>query len=135
VISDITPSVTPTVSKTPKPVQTIVVVTPEDLTNSKPTWRFYYYAGDARIAMRVINGTTDLVFFLFADQLGSTNVTSDQSGQIVGLSLYMPWGESRAGGAGTRLTDYGFTRQREMDDSVGLMCYSARFYDLSGQTI
>jgi hypothetical protein len=92
-------------------VQTIVVVTPADLTNKNPTWRFYYYAGEARIAMRVINGANDLVFFLFADYLGSTDVTRDPSGQIVGLSLYMPWGESRAGGAGTRLTDYGFTGQ------------------------
>jgi hypothetical protein len=40
-----------------------------------PIWRFYYYAGSARIAMRIKNGPTDLVFFLFADHLGSTNVT------------------------------------------------------------
>jgi hypothetical protein len=65
---------------------------------------------------------------MFADQLGSTNVTSDPSGQMVSLCLYKPWGESR-GGAGTSLTDYGFTGQREMDDSVGLYYYGARFYD------
>jgi hypothetical protein len=37
-------------------------------------WRFYYYAEDARIAMRVINGTNDLVFFLFTDHLPPTGV-------------------------------------------------------------
>jgi RHS repeat-associated protein len=78
--------------------------------------------------MRIKNGATDLVFFLYADQLGSTNVTSDPNGLMIGLSLYKPWGESR-GGAGTTLTDYGFTGQRKMDDSVGLIFYGARFYD------
>jgi len=61
--------------------------------------------------MRIKNGPTDLVFFLFTDHLGSTNVTSDPSGLMVSLNLYKPWGESRAG-AGTTLTDYGFTGQR-----------------------
>ena len=78
--------------------------------------------------LRNKNGPTDLVFFLFADHLGSTNVTSDPNGLMVSLSLYKPWGESR-GGAGTRLTDYGFTGQREMGNSVGLIYYGARFYD------
>jgi len=59
------------------------------------------------------DSTNDLVFYLFTDHLGSTNVVSDPSGQMVSLSLYKPWGESR-GGAGTRLTDYGFTGQRNM---------------------
>jgi hypothetical protein len=77
--------------------------------------------------MRVKNSTTNLVFYLFADQLGSTNVTiiprfwgerperADTvpavGAGVVSLSLYMPWGGSR-GGAGTTLTDYGFTGQR-----------------------
>jgi hypothetical protein len=40
-----------------------------------PIWRYYNYAGSARIAMRVRDDTYNLVFYLFADHLGSTNVT------------------------------------------------------------
>jgi RHS repeat-associated protein len=76
----------------------------------------------------VVDGINNLVFFLFADHLGSTNVTSDPNGLMVSLSLYMAWGESR-GGAGTTLTDYAFTGQRSMGDLVGLIYYGARFYD------
>ena len=74
----------------------------------------------------VVDGINNLVFFLFADHLGSTNVTSDPNGLMVSLSLYKPWGESR-GGAGTTLTDYGFTGQR--NDDIGLYYYNARWYD------
>ena len=70
--------------------------------------------------MRIKDDTHNLVFYLFADHLGSSNVTSDPSGQMVSLNLYKPWGESR-GGAGTTLTDYAFTGQRKMNDSVGLI--------------
>jgi hypothetical protein len=37
--------------------------------------------------MRIKNDETDLVFFLFTDHLGSTNVTSDPSG----LTPYLRW--------------------------------------------
>jgi RHS repeat-associated protein len=78
--------------------------------------------------MRIKDSTNNLVFYLFADHLGSTNVTSDPSGQMVSLSLYKPWGESR-GGAGTTLTDYAFTGQRSMEGSIGLQYFNARWYD------
>ena len=80
--------------------------------------------------MRIKNGPTDLVFFLFTDHLGSTNVTSDPNGLMVSLSLYMPWGGSR-GGAGTTLTDYGFNGQRSMEATIGLYYFNARWYDSS----
>ena len=64
---------------------------------------FIYYASSNRIAMRIKDNTHNLVFFLFADQLGSTNVTSDQNGLMVSLSRYKPWGESNGGqGPGRR---------------------------------
>ena len=114
------------------PTQTpSITLTPIYLTNyHDPIWRFYYYAGSARIAMRIKNGPTDLVFFLFTDHLGSTNVTSDPNGLMVSLSLYMAWGESR-GGAGTTLTDYGFNGQRSMEATIGLYYFNARWYDSS----
>jgi hypothetical protein len=42
--------------------------------------------------------TNNLVFYLFADHLGSTNVVTDPSGGMVSLSLYKSWG--RKAGAG-----------------------------------
>jgi RHS repeat-associated protein len=80
--------------------------------------------------MRIKNGATNLVFYLYADHLGSTNVVSDPVGQMVSLSLYMPWGRNR-GGAGTQLTDYGFTGQRSMEGTIGLYYFNARWYDSS----
>jgi hypothetical protein len=47
---------------------------------SPPTgqaWTSYYFAGSARIAMRVqVNGSTDQVHYLLADHLGSTYTLS-----------------------------------------------------------
>jgi RHS repeat-associated protein len=49
---------------------------------------------------------------------------------MVSQSLYKAWGENRSDpGMGTQLTDYGYTGQRKMNDSVGLIYYGARFYD------
>jgi RHS repeat-associated protein len=92
-------------------------------------WRFYYYAGTAQIAVRVKDPTTENLYYLFADHLGSTNITSDPSGDQVSLSLYTAWGESRLS-AGSSLTDYRFTGQRA-DDGIGLYFYNARWYDSS----
>jgi RHS repeat-associated protein len=124
------PTSTSTITLTPTQTPSITL-TPIVLTNyHDPIWRFYYYADSARIAMRIKNGDTNLVFFLFTDQLGSTNVTSDSNGLMVSLSLYMPWGGSR-GGAGTTLTDYGFNGQRSMEGSIGLQYFNACWYDSS----
>jgi RHS repeat-associated protein len=91
-------------------------------------WRFYYYAGAARIAFRAKDSTNnEQVYYLFADHLGSTNVTSDPAGNQVSLSLYKAWGESRLS-AGSSLTDYGYTGQRN-DNGIGLYFYNARWYD------
>ena len=57
-------------TKTPTPSRTYtsthVPATPIPTVELDPTtsiWRFYYYAGSARIAMRIKNDKTDLVFF------------------------------------------------------------------------
>jgi RHS repeat-associated protein len=46
---------------------------------------------------------------------------------VVSLSLYKPWGESR-GGAGTTLTDYGYTGQRK-NSYIKLTWFGSRWYD------
>ena len=77
--------------------------------------------------MRVKDPSNDQVYYLFADHLGSTNVTSDETGNQVSLSLYTAWGELRLS-AGSSLTEYRFTGQRA-DDGIGLYFYNARWYD------
>jgi RHS repeat-associated protein len=92
-------------------------------------WRYYYYAGTARIALRVKDATgMQQVYYLFADHLGSTNVTTDEAGNQVSLMLYTAWGEPRLPPGGFSLTDYGYTGQRK-DEGIGLYFYNARWYD------
>jgi hypothetical protein len=61
--------------KNPQATQTVETVEPINRDEGQPTWRYYYYAGPARIAMRIKNEETNLVFFLFTDHLGSPNAT------------------------------------------------------------
>jgi RHS repeat-associated protein len=83
----------------------------------------YYYHGDQRVAMR----QGDVVYFLHSDHLGSTSLTTDQSGAPVAETRYLPYGEERwtSGGA---VSDYTFTGQR-VERGFGLMDYNARYYD------
>jgi len=45
--------------------------------------------------MRVKDPTNEQVYYLFADHLGSINVTSNPAGSQVSLTLCMAWGDSR----------------------------------------
>ncbi len=80
-----TPSLTPTAGPSP-------TITPTPRSVGNQVWKKYYYAGSARIAMRVINGGSDQVFYLFADHLGGTNVTADPDGNKYGEMRYTAWG-------------------------------------------
>jgi len=108
----------------------------------------YYFAGSQRVAMRkyTIPQPMTVEYFL-GDQLGSTSVTTDNTGAKVSEMRYKPWGEVRswwtAGLATTpayMLPNYTFTGQYSyMDDpstnsvteGFGLMFYNARWYDPS----
>ena len=83
----------------------------------------YYTFGDRRVAMR----QGDVVYYLYADHLGSVSVVSDGSGDLLAAQLYYPYGEVRWR-AGTLPTDFGFTGQRA-EASIGLLDYRARYYD------
>jgi hypothetical protein len=48
----------------------------------------YYYHGDQRVAMR----QGDQVYYLHGDHLGSTSLTTDQSGAPVAETRYTPFG-------------------------------------------
>ena len=82
----------------------------------------YYYLGAERVAMRA----GDEVFYLHGDHLGSTNLTTDEDGEIVSESRYYPFGEERFVD-GSASTDFGFTGQRN-EAGFGLSDYHARFY-------
>ena len=51
----------------------------------------YYYLGGQRVAMR--QGET--VYYLLADHLGSTSLTTDDSGALTAEQRYKAWGEVR----------------------------------------
>jgi hypothetical protein len=100
----------------------------------------YYFAGTQRVAMRkyTIPQSMTVEYFL-GDHLGSTSMTTDNTGAKVSEMRYKPWGEVRswwtAGLATTpayKLPDYTFTGQFSyMDDpsttgvteGFGLMFY------------
>ncbi|MBN1427227.1 MAG: hypothetical protein JXB07_02505 [Anaerolineae bacterium] len=81
----------------------------------------YYYLGGQRVAMRTSEG----VFYLNGDHLGSTSLVTNQDGTPVSESRYLPFGEPYWTD-GDQVTDYTFTGQR--DDGFGLMDYNARYY-------
>jgi RHS repeat-associated protein len=83
----------------------------------------YYMLGSQRIAMR----QDDVVYFIHADHLGSTSLTTDITGTVVAETRYLPYGEERWI-TGTLVTDFTFTGQRA-ERGFALMDYNARYYD------
>ena len=71
------------------------------------TIRKYYYLGGRRIALK--EGSE--VYYLHADHLGSTSLTTNSSGGKVAEQRYLPYGETRWV-TGTVPTDFTFTGQR-----------------------
>ena len=72
------------------------------------TWRSYYHAAGRRVAMRVQDGTTgaNQVHYLFADHLGSTNVTYNTATSTSTAQRYYPWGSVRPGPNNALPTSY-----------------------------
>ena len=84
----------------------------------------YYLAGGQRLALR--QGGT--LYYLVMDHLGSTSLTLDANGNLIGEMKYYPYGETRYAGGSTP-TDRRFTGQRQEDSSLGsLYDFNARFY-------
>ena len=67
------------------------------------------------------------VYYLHADHLGSTSITTDGSGAVVSSQTYFAFGAIRSS-SGNPVTDYGFTGQK-VDAGDALMYYGARYYD------
>ena len=79
------------------------------------------YAGSVRIAMRV----NEAITWLLSDHLGSTSITVDASGSLLGSLKFTAYGELRSGSS---TTDYQYTGQRN-EVEIGLYYYVACFYD------
>jgi RHS repeat-associated protein len=96
-----------------------------DPTLPAQSWKSYYFAGTARIAVR----TNGALAYLLSDHLGSTSLTVSPTGVKVADMQYKAWGETRTS-TGTTPTDYQYTGQRN-ENSIGLYYYNARWYDAS----
>jgi RHS repeat-associated protein len=95
---------------------------------SGQVWRSYYYAGAQLIAMRVLTGTTgNTLYYLHSDHLGSTSVTTSDTGAVLARQWYHPFGTVRAS-SGALPTDITFTGQRSESGLGSLMYFRARFY-------
>ncbi len=104
----------------------------------------YYFAGSQRIAMRkyTIPQPMTVEYFL-GDHLGSTSITTDNTGAKVSEMRYKPWGETRYTWTAAlsttpayALTKYTFTGQYSYTGDFGLMFYNARWYDsLTGRFV
>jgi RHS repeat-associated protein len=68
----------------------------------------------------------DEVYYLHGDHLGSTSLTTDQNGDVLAETRYLPYGQERWT-AGEAQTDFTFTGQRN-EAGFGLMDYNARYY-------
>jgi RHS repeat-associated protein len=116
---------TPTATKTYTPTSTPAFNPP-----SGQVWKFYYYVGSQRVAMRVAgdpNSGANGVFYTLGDHLGSTSLITSSSGVKIAESRYMPWGETRFT-TGYQPSDYLYTGQRE-DSYIKLYQMGARWYD------
>lgn len=83
----------------------------------------YYYFGGQRVAVRQPDG----VYYLHADHLGSTSLTTNSSGGVVARQLYHPFGTVRWASESPLPTDFAFTGQRFSLD-IGLYQMGARWY-------
>ena len=86
----------------------------------------YWFAGE-RIGMNTDDGTTEDLYFVFTDRLGTASVFYNHTtGGTITRQWFDPWGAPRAN-TGTPPTEVGYTGQHT--DPTGLMHYGARLYD------
>jgi len=81
----------------------------------------YYYDENDLVAKKDNDGN---MFYYHPDHLGSTTLVTNESGDVVEETAYLPYGELIEGGEDRYL----FTG-KEKDVGTGLMYYGARYYD------
>jgi RHS repeat-associated protein len=107
---------------------TLYYTHPNKTEQNSITWRTYYSAAGARIAMRSQGNSSsyDLYYFM-TDHLNSTAKTIKQDGTVSEIR-YAAWGETRYT-SGTTPTKRQYTGQYMAE--AGLYFYGARWYDNS----
>jgi len=96
--------------------------------------RIHMFAGDTKIATiettrREGEEPVTRTIYHHEDHLTGANVDTDENGQVVQLSDYYPYGDSRIDEHGEDYhNDYQFTG-KERDEETGLSYYGARYYD------
>lgn len=78
----------------------------------------YYFADGDRVAKKDSTGT----YYYHPDHLGGTSAVTNNTGQIVSSTSYLPFGDVRQGGA----EKYSYTG-KEMDKATGLYNFDARY--------
>jgi RHS repeat-associated protein len=119
-----TPTNTPSPTNTPTNSPTATAPIP-----AGEVWKFYYFAGAKRAAVRTKTTGSNTLNYLLGDHLGSTSVTATTEGEKVGEMRYNAWGGTRMT-QGDTPTDYQYTGQRN-ENGIGLYYYNARWYDAS----
>ena len=98
-----------------------------EITSTSTTDTNHYWFAGERIGMNTDDGTTEDLYFVFTDRLGTTSVFYNHtSGGTITRQWFDPWGSPRAS-TGTPPTEVGHTGQHT--DPTGLMHYGARLYD------
>lgn len=88
----------------------------------------YSYTIVLPVVLRDYNTAADgQIFFLHLDHLGSTQLVTNESGQVVDELLYYPFGLVREH-SGPGVVHYSFTG-KELDIETGLYYFAARYYD------
>ncbi len=84
----------------------------------------YIFLGERRISLKDSSGA---LLFFHEDHINSSNVVTDAAGNQAALYEYDPYGQTVTH-TGSAEVKHRFTGQ-EADDSTGLYCYGARYYD------
>jgi RHS repeat-associated protein len=93
------------------------------------TQKKYFYAGSLRVAVSTKEGAGSWeVNFLLSDHLGSTSITTADSGDMVSEMRYSPWGSLRFSD-GVSPTDYQYNGHLSKVDYFGLIYFQARWFD------
>jgi RHS repeat-associated protein len=88
--------------------------------------RYYYTFNGQVVAQRELDGK-DTLLYMSGDHLGSASLLTEDSGGMVGVQEFDPWGKVRTGGTVGTQTAINYTGQK-LDDT-GLLYYHARMYE------
>jgi RHS repeat-associated protein len=88
----------------------------------------HYAAGSTIIAVRTVTAEADTLKWMISDQIGSTSTTVNVDGTWNSDIRYTAFGEIRLK-TGVTASGYRYTGQLDMQGSIGLDYYVARFYD------